>query len=110
MSYRSKLACAVTLCLIGLAGIAPAERAVANDPDLPGKGEQPTTVQMATLQGAAIISDGPLTNVFAAPDLNCAVNHADDQFGEFYAGRGQSGRWQATPLARRALPKFLGTT
>jgi hypothetical protein len=85
MSYRSKLACAVTLCLIGLAGIAPAERAVANDPDLPGKGEQPTTVQMATLQGAAIISDGPLTNVFASPDLNCAVNHADDQFGEFYA-------------------------
>lgn len=32
----------------------------------------------------AITSAGPLTSVVATDDLNCAVNHADDQAGEFY--------------------------
>ena len=31
-----------------------------------------------------ITSTGPLTTVVVTPDLNCAVNHADDRSGEFF--------------------------
>jgi len=34
---------------------------------------------------ASIISaPGPLTNITISPDLNCAVNHINDNFGEFF--------------------------
>ncbi len=32
-----------------------------------------------------IVSSGPLTRIETTPDLNCAVNHASDLSGEFYA-------------------------
>ena len=70
--------------------------------------------------GTSITSPGPLTRVHTTPDLNCAVNHADDEEPEFYrdtacgtfmavggelfgpadvpAGRGASPRTAYTPV------------
>ncbi len=38
----------------------------------------------APASAATIASGGPLTAVTTTPDLNCAVNHTGDAFGEFY--------------------------
>jgi len=42
------------------------------------------SAQPASAAGASITSSGPLTNITISPDLNCAVNHTGDSFGEFF--------------------------
>ena len=43
-----------------------------------------TVTMSVSAQPAVIVSAGPLTRIETTPDLNCAVDHAGDSFGEFY--------------------------